>query len=324
LRNMWGSLFVSDSESGVAAVGLIAIVAAAVGGAVLGVALVVGGVVDPIAETSGTTSGAAVASAETSDAFAVRAVSGDAAEVQILDCREGSPIGPITDGDSVFLVGKDSSGDWAAIRRPGALAEIGWLPVSLLAYDQDLAVLPVVPCVAPEGEAIQSIGETPVATTIPPTDTTVPPVTTIPPPDTTVPPATTIPPPDTEAPDVEDLIVLPDVIYPGAGTDACENSSATPTSGTAYATVVNETDAVTATLTWRYLPTNYDYSGSFSVSVEPSSSGFQLIAAISELPQAYSFGISAPQIRVELVWTVVDSSGNSTTIVDTFDLGRCV
>jgi hypothetical protein len=240
----------------------------------------------------------------------------------------------VIDGDSVYVMGKDASGEWVAIRRPGALAELAWLPIAFLESDEDLSTLPVTPCGPQDGGATAALGDTstttteepPGDTTIPPPDTTIPTETTLPPPDTTLPttppPDTTLP-PDTDAPKVVELEVLPETIYPGAEPNACP--PAFDTEGSAYATVVNETGLLEVTLTWQYLPTSYDYSGSFPVRIEPNStSGFQLIGDISDLPQAYGPASTPFMVVVELTWTVTDSAGNTTTETDEFKLGKCV
>jgi len=252
--------------------------------------------------------------------------------VQLLDCREGQPVGSAIDGDAVYVMGRDGSGEWVVIRRPGALTELAWLPISFLESDKDLSALPVTPCGPQDGGATVALGDTSTTTTsepsgdttIPPPDTTIPTETTIPPPDTTLPttppPDTTLP-PDTDPPILAELIVEPETIYPGAEPNACPPTFVTE--GSAYATVVNETGLLEATLTWEYLPTSHGLAGSFPVSIEPNStSGFQLIGHISDLPQAYGPASSIP-IRVELTWTVTDSAGNTTTVTDEFDLGRC-
>jgi hypothetical protein len=325
------------SERGFAAVGLIAIIAAVVGGAVVGTVLVVSGAVDPISDATSTGSTSTVpADTASVSTVPVNPIAALAADLQLLDCREGQPVGSVIDGDSVYVMGKDASGEWVAIRRPGALAELAWLPIAFLESDEDLSTLPVTPCGPQDGGATAALGDTstttteepPGDTTIPPPDTTIPTETTLPPPDTTLPttppPDTTLP-PDTDPPIVVDLEVLPETIYPGAEPNACDNSPSTPIFGSAYATVVNETGLLEVTLTWKYLPTSYEYSDSLPVRIEPNStSGFQLIGDISDLPQPYFYGGSFPQILVELTWTVTDDSGNSTTAIDIFDLGRCV
>ena len=320
------------SERGLAALGLIAIIAAVVSGAALGAVLVVSGAVDPISDT---TSAVSTSTAPTGTASVttvpLSAVTVLAADVQLLDCRAGLPVGSVIDGDAVYVMGRDESGEWVAIRRPGALAELAWLPISFLESDEDLGALPVTPCGPQDDGATVAFGDTsttttsepPGDTTIPPPDTTVPTETTIPPPDTTLP--TTLPPetipPDTDPPQVDELIVLPDTIYPGAEPNACPPTF--DTEGSAYATVVNETGLLEVTLTWEYLPVSPDYSGSFPVRIEPNStSGFQLIGDISDLPQAYG-PASSPTIHVELTWTVTDNAGNTTTETDEFELGRC-
>lgn len=327
---------VERSERGIAAIGLIAIIGAIVGGAALGGVLVVSGAVDPISESDNTQAEVSVtAGATTATTPTLSTVSALTANVQLLDCREGQSVGSVIDGDSVYVMGKDASGDWVAIRRPGALAELAWLPIAFLESDEDLSTLPVTPCGPQDGGATASLGDTstttteepPGDTTIPPPDTTIPTETTIPPPDTTLPttppPDTTLP-PDTDPPIVVDLIVLPETIYPGAEPDGCENSLSTPIFGSAYATVTNEPDSVTATLGWEYLPTDsFTGSGSFPVSVEPGSSSTQLIGSISDLPQAYGPASTPFLAVVELTWIVRDSSGNSTTVTDSFDLGKC-
>jgi hypothetical protein len=182
--------------------------------------------------------------------------------------------------------------------------------------------VPVVDTTVPVTEPTATVTVPTAETTVPVVDTTVP-VTeptvtvTVPTTDTTM-----APPPDTTPPQVFEFLVIPEKIYPSA----CDASSETPIFGSAYATVVNEADPVTATLTWRYMPDSYDYSGSFPVSVEPSGSGFQLIGAISDLPQPFVFGMSAPKIVVELTWTVTDGAGNPTVVVvsSIFEVGRCV
>jgi hypothetical protein len=302
------------AEHGVAALGLLAAIAAIAGGAALGSVLVLSGAIDLVDEPAVPAS--------------VRG-----GEAQLLDCRGGLPVDFVVDGDSVFVVGVDESKEWVAIRMPTDVEEIGWLPASLLESEGDLSSLPVVPC--------GGLGDTPIVlaeesnTTVPPTATTLttPPttnttvpttattLTTPPTTDTTTPP----PPPDTKPPQVLEFVVLPEKIYPGADPGGCD-SGGFDIYGSAYATVINEADPVTATLTWRYIPTTYVYSGSFPVSVEPSQSGFQLIGSISGLPQPYSYGISAPTIGVELTWTVTDGAGNSTVkvISGAFEVGRCV
>ena len=333
MRYAWRR-FVDRSERGIAAIGLIAIIGAIIGGAALGAVLVVSGAVDPISESESTQTANSVSSAATpAPAASLETVTALTANVQVLDCRAGNPVASVIDGDSVYVVGIDTSGDWVAIRRPGALAEIGWMPVSFLESDRDLSTVAVMPCGPQDGGATVAVGDTsttttepPGDTTIPPPDTTIPTETTIPPPDTTLPttppPDTTLP-PDTDPPIVIDLIVEPDTIYPGAEPNACDNSPSTPIFGSAYATVVNETGLLEVTLTWEYLLVSPEYSGSFPVRIEPNStSGFQLIGDIADLPQAYG-PASSPTIRVELTWTVTDTAGNTTTEVDTFDLGRC-
>jgi hypothetical protein len=323
------------SERGFVAVGLIAIIAAVVGGAVLGTVLVVSGAVDPISDATATGS-TSTAPADTASVSTVpvNTITALAADVQLLDCREGQPVGSVIDGDSVYVMGKDASGEWVAIRRPGALAELAWLPIAFLESDEDLSTLPVTPCGPQDGGATATLAETstttteepPGDTTIPPPDTTIPTETTLPPPDTTLPttppPDTTLP-PDTDPPIVVDLEVLPETIYPGAEPNACDNSPSTPIFGSAYATVVNETGLLGVTLTWEYSLASPEHSGSFPVSIEPNStSGFQLIGSIADLPQAYG-PASSPPINVVITWTVTDSAGNTTTVTDLFELGRC-
>ena len=331
MSHVWRVFAAIRSSHGFATVGLVAIIGAVVGGAALGAVLVVSGAVDPMTESASSTSSSSVTAATVPAPVALPStVSALTANVQLLDCREGQPVGSVIDGDAVYVMGLDASGEWVAIRRPGALAELAWLPISFLESDQDLSALPVTPCGPQDGGATVALGDTsttttelPGDTTIPPPDTTIPTETTIPPPDTTLP--TTLPPetipPDTDPPQVDELIVLPDTIYPGAEPNACPPTF--DTEGSAYATVVNETGLLEVTLTWEYLPTSLGYSGSFPVSIEPNStSGFQLIGHISDLPQAYG-PASSPTIPVELTWTVTDSAGNTTIEVDTFDLGRC-
>jgi hypothetical protein len=331
LSHVWRVFAAIRSSHGFATVGLVAIIGAFVGGAALGAVLVVSGAVDPMAESAISTPSSTMTASTVPALVALPStVSALTANLQLLDCREGQPVGSVIDGDSVYVVGVEESGEWVAVRRPGALAEVGWLPISFLEYDQDLSVVPVIPCGEMDSGADVSVGDTsstttttaPTDTTIPPPDTTLPPDTTIPPPDTTLPPETI--PPDTDAPIVKDLIVVPEVIYPGAGANGCENGASTPTSGSAYATITNEPDPVTATLTWEYQPTDFfTGSGNFSVSVEPGTSTTQLIGSIIDLPQAYGPASTPFNAVVELTWTVTDSAGNTTTVDDEFDLGRC-
>ena len=298
-------------EHGIASIGLIAAIAAIVGAASLASVLVLSGALDLVGEPS------------VSESTRI-------AEAQLLDCRGGTPVDSVSNGDAVYVVGVDASGEWVAVRRPSALGDVGWLPSSLLESDGDLSSLPVVPCGETGVNAMSLVEES--TTTMPTTDTTVPVV------DTTVPVTeptvtvtvpttdTTMPPPaDTKPPQVFEYVILPEKIYPGSGPGACD-SGTYDIYGSAYATVVNETDPVTATLTWRYMPTSYEYSGSFPVSVEPSGSGFQLIGSISDLPQPYTFGLSAPKIVVELTWTVRDAAGNPflEVVPSAFEVGRCV
>jgi hypothetical protein len=297
---------------------LITAVAAIVGAASLGSVLVLTGAVDLVGEPSASRSNRI-------------------AQTQLLDCRGGIPVDSVSNGDSVYVVGIDASGEWVAIRRPSALGDVGWLPSSLLESNEDLSSLPVLPC-EETGVNAMSLVEEP-TTTVPATETTVPVVdTTTPVVDTTVPvtePTVTVtvpttdttmpPPPDTTPPQVFEYVIDPEKIYPGADPGACD-SGTYDIYGSAYATVVNEVDPVMATLTWRYMPASYEYSGSFPVSVEPSGSGFQLIGSISDLPQPYTFGLSAPKIVVELTWTVRDAAGNPfvEVVPSAFEVGRCV
>jgi hypothetical protein len=322
------------SEWGIAGLGVLLAVLVGLGGIGVGAGLVIGGAIDPLSN-------------DTESAVAA------AATANLLDCRGGLPVDMVYDGDSVLAVGIDASGSWVAVRRPGDLTSVGWLPASQLDPDGDLANLPgrpchglndgavIVPTDEPEDTPTSATTSTtttssttlpPTDTTLPPTDTTAPPNTTTPPdttipptdttappPDTTLPPTdTTAPPQDTQPPIVSEVLVLPDVIFPGS----CSPSDY-DIYGSVYATVTGET-SVSAMLSWKYLPTSlYEYSGTLPVSVEPGSGSIQLIGHVSDLPDPYPAYTSAPQATVEFRWIVGDGSGNASSAIATASVGRC-
>jgi hypothetical protein len=321
------------SEWGIAGLGVLLAVLVGLGGIGVGAGLVIGGAVDPLSDD--------IESATTA-----------AATANLLDCRGGLPVDMVYDGDSVLAVGIDSSGSWIAIRRPGDLTSVGWLPASQLDPDGDLAGLPVLSCDGLNGAVVvtsdpdedPSTEETtsttstssttlaPPDTTIPPTDTTAPPDTTTPPdttippppdtttPDTTLPPPpdTTAPPQDTQPPVLSEVLVLPDVIFPGTCSPSDHDVYAS-----VYATVTGET-SVSATLSWKYSPTSlYEFSGTLPVSVEPGSGSIQLIGHVSDLPDPYPAYTSGPQATVEFRWIVRDDSGNASSAIVTASVGRC-
>jgi hypothetical protein len=316
-----------QSERGSAAFGALLVAFAIAGGAVVGTGLVLGNVIDPVEENPSV-------------------VSISHFETNLLDCRNGEPIARVADGDSVLAVAIDDTGSWVAVRRPGDLTAVGWLPATQLRSDDVLADLPVASCDEPaaqlvplEAEPTDTTSPTPTVppVTAPPVTTppvTAPPVTTPPdtappvttPPDTappdTAPPVTTPPtsdPGDTHPPGLSGLLVEPDTIFPGS----CPPAKY-PTTGTVYVTVTNETEPVSGELSWRYLPTQtYDYSGTLPVTAEPGDWSTLLIGAVSGLPDPYPPAVSAPPAVIEFRWLVSDSAGNLSSATITADLGRC-
>ncbi len=117
--------------------------------------------------------------------------------------------------------------------------------------------------------------------------------------------------------------MLPNLIFP----ETCSPPSDYDTEALAYLTVESGTEPVTATLTWRYLPTDvYDYSGELSVVVLPDPTSTLLIGTVRELPDPYPPPISGPPTPaiIEFEWIVRDEAGNTSRATATADLGRCL
>ena len=315
VERIGGETMAGWSERGAAALSILIGVLVGLGGLGLGAGLVVAGVIDPLPDAAPTTTITA------------------ADRINLLDCSGGLPVDTVFDGDTVFAVGTDATGAWIAVRRPGDARAVGWLPASNLDPDGNLDALPVRSCDPsddivgmPTELVIRSSTTLPSpAPTEPPPYTTEPPTaTTEPPTDTTeAPPDTTEPPTDTEPPVLLDPLVLPNLIFP----ETCTPPSEYDTEASAYLTVESGTEPVTATLTWRYLPTDtYDESGELSVTVLPDPTSTLLIGAVRGLPDPYPPPISGPPTPaiIEFEWIVRDEAGNTSRAVVTADLGRCL
>jgi hypothetical protein len=278
------------SERGAGAIVVLIGALVGLGGLGLGAALVVGGVIDPLTDEESTT-------IPISD------------RISVLECSGGPPVDTVFDGDTVFAVGVDSTESWVAIRRPEDLTSVGWLPATSLDADGNLAELPIRSCDRSDdivGMPTEVVTESSTTTTstVPPTDTTEPPT-------------------DTEPPVLLDPLVLPNLIFP----ETCSPPSDYDTEASAYLTVESGTEPVTATLRWRYLPTDaYDASGELSVSVLPDPTSTLLIGAVRELPDPYPPPISGPPTPaiIEFEWIVRDEAGNTSRAIATAELGRCL
>ena len=170
---------------------------------------------------AGAVLGATVLRAPADDAAA--AAAGPAIEVRhgsTYDCPDGALVGELRSGDRVYVIARDESDTWSAVRDPRALSTVVWIPSAALEPDGERAEVPVMTC----AEAGVSLGEVPTTTTAPvestTTSTTVPGssttvaastttaasvVTTVPP--TTVPPPITAP--DTQQPTLQVQITSP-------------------------------------------------------------------------------------------------------------------
>lgn len=58
----------------------------------------------------------------------------------VYDCPGGAEVGKLRAGDRVYVVGRDESGSWAAIRDPQRIADVAWVEQSLLVPDGDIDV----------------------------------------------------------------------------------------------------------------------------------------------------------------------------------------
>ena len=180
---------------------------------------------------AGAVLGATVLRAPSDDASA--AAAGPAIEVRhgsTYDCPDGALVGELRSGDRVYVIARDESDVWSAVRDPRALNTVVWIPSAALEPDGERAEVPVMTC----AEAAVSLGEVPTSTTVPlkstttsTTSTTVPgssttvaPTTTAATVVTTLPPTTVAPPttaPDTQPPTLQvqsDVDEINDLSWP--------------------------------------------------------------------------------------------------------------
>lgn len=142
------------------------------------------------------------------------------------DCPGGAAVGSLQPGDRVYVVGRDDSGEWSAVRDPAATIRVVWVRETSLVPDDDPGDVPIVECdddalvagTAPETSVADTVVDTtiedvstsvaeslpesttPPATTAPPTATTQAPGPT---PPTTAPPTVPTTPPDTQPPTLQ-------------------------------------------------------------------------------------------------------------------------
>lgn len=65
-----------------------------------------------------------------SPAAAAAVVDIDVQQGRTFDCPDGTPVGALQPGDRVYVVGRDEGGNWAALRDPGALGHMVWVPMA--------------------------------------------------------------------------------------------------------------------------------------------------------------------------------------------------
>lgn len=132
------------------------------------------------------------------------------------DCPGGAPVGQLRAGDRVFVVGRDESGAWSAIRDPQDVAEVVWvetaalapdaaIDVDVLGCDEPTPLLP--PTETPESTTTTTVpGSTSTTVAVVPKPGVVTTVAPSPPPGTavtTTAPTTTTTAPDTQAPTLQ-------------------------------------------------------------------------------------------------------------------------
>lgn len=147
------------------------------------------------------------------------------------DCPGGAAVGSLQPGDRVYVVGRDDSGEWSAVRDPAATTRVVWVRETSLVPDDDPGDVPIVECdddalvagTAPDPSVADTVVDTtiedvstsvaeslpesttPPATTAPPTATTQAPGPT---PPTTAPPTVPTTPPDTQPPTIQNVTVV--------------------------------------------------------------------------------------------------------------------
>ena len=92
------------------------------------------------------------------------------------DCPGGSVVGTLRSGDRVFVVGRNDSGDWSALRQPDRIGIVVWVPAEALQPDTEPLDVPVVECTTSQvGVAAPTDTEpVPDTTDLPVADSTVP------------------------------------------------------------------------------------------------------------------------------------------------------
>lgn len=135
-------------------------------------------------------------------------------QLSLFDCPDGAPVGVVYPGDRVYVVGRDDSGAWWAVRDPRDATSTRWLPAAAVSADRagDVPTMTCAEAIALVAVGATSTSTTAVTTTLPAETTTTtvaettttattsvaptsPPVTTTP---ATAPPPTTTP--DTQKP----------------------------------------------------------------------------------------------------------------------------
>lgn len=137
------------------------------------------GVITVVALAAGTLAGATVLSpgADADDGTAASTGGVDAASEAstnpaapmvgaAFDCPGGAEVGRLRAGDRVYVVGRDESGAWAAIRDPRDIADVVWVERAALVPDADLDV-DVVECDEPTPLLPPAATETTTTTTVP-------------------------------------------------------------------------------------------------------------------------------------------------------------
>jgi hypothetical protein len=284
-------------------------VGAAVAGAAIGVVLVLGGGVDVIGGT---------------EARLSSALGG----VPVAECPGGAEADRFAAGDRVFATGRNVDRTWVEVRDHSGSP--GWIRVEQLEPEEgSFDLLPVRECLEPVVETAApgstTITTSATTTTVPATTTTAATTTTTTAATTTTSSTstttTTTEPPDTTAPILTGPLVEPDRVYP----DGCSLPNL-PDEASAYLSAHDESGIGTVTLQWRLTG---DYAGqgngSFDVSVDPASDGYQLIGHIVGMPDPWAGSVISGVMTapVEITWTVSDPAGNIRTFIDTFELGRC-
>jgi hypothetical protein len=196
--------------------------------------------------------------ADASDETARPPVALDARVGATFDCPDGERVGQLRSGDRVFVVGRDASGDWAAIRDPRRISAVVWVHDASLQHDTS-AEVDLLEC----NDAVPLGAPSDPTTTTVPVDTTTqggvalptaPTATVLPRPGTTAPPTgpvTTAPTATTTAPDAQ----LPTVQASSSEEEVFRSSPPGCISTSTFSAVASDDIGVTSvTASWTGLP----------------------------------------------------------------------